>query len=137
MGTIEVCRNETGFLTSVDFSTGKTEQNPSITAHHKLVSGDFDAALIVGDDFLFSSSGLVAQALAKIPIVYIGPQRNNTSQKATISLLTVENGIFTDGSMNRMDQMEIALMPIDDISLTLPTELDLVAKLHQTVKSKS
>jgi formylmethanofuran dehydrogenase subunit B len=137
MGAIKVCREVTGFSTSVDFSNGKAEYDPTVTAQQKLISGDFDAALLIGDDSIFSSPGPVTKALAKIPFVYIGPQRNTISQKATISLLTTENGIFTDGSMNRMDMKEISLLPIDDSSLPLPSELDLITRIHQSVKNNS
>lgn len=137
MGAIEVCRKVTGFPNSVDFSNGKVEYNPTITAHQKLISGDFDAALIVGDDSIFTSPRPVTKSLTKIPTVYIGPQRNTTNQKVTISLLSAENGVFCDGVMNRMDQREITLLPIDDSSLPFLSELDLVSKIHQNVKNNS
>jgi formylmethanofuran dehydrogenase subunit B len=135
MGTLQVCQETTGYLTSVDFSSGKIEYNPQVTAQRKLVSGEFNAALIVGDDSLLTTPGPVGKALAKIPIVFIGPKRYYTAQKAAVSLISSENGIFSNGTMNRMDQKQMTLMPLDDTSLPFPTEFDLITKLHETIKN--
>jgi formylmethanofuran dehydrogenase subunit B len=112
MGALQNCQEITGFPTSVDFSAGTAEHSPQVTAQQKLVSGEFDVALIVGEDALVTTPRAVAKALANLPLIYIGPQRNYTSQKATVSLLSSENGISSTGTMNRMDQKEITLMPL-------------------------
>ena len=80
MGAMKICQETTGFPTSVDFSGKRIDHNPSLTAHHRLATGGFDVALIVGDDTLLTAPGPVAKALAKIPIIYIGPERNFTSR---------------------------------------------------------
>ena len=136
MGAIQVCQEITGFTGSVDFSSGKGEHDSQVTAYQKLLSGDIDAALIVGDDSVLSTPGPVAKVLAGLPIVFIGPRNKYTSKKATIALFSGENGIFSAGTMNRMDQKEMTLMPIDDISLTNPTEFNLISTLHESLKNK-
>jgi formylmethanofuran dehydrogenase subunit B len=135
MGALQNCQEITGFPTSVDFSSGAIEHNPQVTAQQKLVSGEFDAALIVGEDALLTTPRTVAKALANLPLVYIGSQHNYISQKATISLFSSENGISSTGTMNRMDQKEVTLMPLDNTSLPYPTEFELITKLHENVRN--
>jgi formylmethanofuran dehydrogenase subunit B len=135
MGALQNCQEITGFPTSVDFSAGTAEHSPQVTAQQKLVSGEFDVALIVGEDALVTTPRAVAKALANLPLIYIGPQRNYTSQKATVSLLSSENGISSTGTMNRMDQKEITLMPLENTSLPYQTEFELITKLHENVKN--
>jgi formylmethanofuran dehydrogenase subunit B len=135
MGSQKVSREITGFPPSIDFLSGRAEYHPQETAQNKLVSGEFDVALIVGDDSLLTLPGTVGKALSKIPMIYLGPQHHYTAEKATVSLLTSENGIYSNGTMNRMDQKKVTLMPLEGITSPFPTEFDLITKLHEHVRN--
>ncbi|MGY5873580.1 MAG: hypothetical protein RTV72_15130 [Candidatus Thorarchaeota archaeon] len=82
---------------------GKSETN----SMQKLVSGEFDTVLVVGDDVLVHLPGPAAKALSKTQIVYVGPPGGLTDKRAVVSIHTLNLMIAGSGTMTRVDMNDI------------------------------
>ena len=73
----------------------------------RLVSGEFDTVLVVGDDALAELPGPAAKALAKSKIVYVGPPGSLTDKRADVSIHTTNSMITGSRTMTRIDMTDI------------------------------
>ena len=73
----------------------------------RITSGEFDTALVVGDDVLAHLLGPAAKALAKTRIVYVGAPGGLTDLKATVSIHTMDPILVGSESMTRVDMNKI------------------------------
>lgn len=83
--------------------TGKYETN----SLQRLVAGEFDTVLIVGEDVLANLPGPVAKALSNTKIVYVGPPGGLTDNRALVSIHTMDTIITGLGTMTRVDMNDI------------------------------
>ena len=73
----------------------------------RIVSGEYDTVLIVGDDALAHLPGPAAKALVKSQIVYIGPPGGLTDKRANVSIHTTDQITSSSGTMTRIDMNQI------------------------------
>jgi len=83
--------------------SGKSETN----SLQKLVTGEFDTVLVVGEDVLAHLPGPAAKALSKTQIVYVGPPGGLTDKRAKVSIHTMDTIIAGSGTMTRVDMNDV------------------------------
>jgi len=103
------------------------------SSFQKIIAGEFDTVLVVGDDPLTSLPGPVARALAKSKIVYVGPPGGVTDKRADVSIHTTDLIIQGSESMTRLDQVEVGFKPWKGGSKSIATS-DVLKRLHELVK---
>jgi formylmethanofuran dehydrogenase subunit B len=108
------------------------KSTPSIS---NIAAGEFDVALIVGDDALVELPGSAAKALAQVPLVYIGPS-GITGSKARVSIYTTDDMVLGTGSMNRLDLVEIGLKQWNAQKEESLAEYDAVSQLLELVRKE-
>ncbi len=81
------------------------EENNTI---QRVVSGEFDVVLVVGDDVLANLPNIAAKALARTQIVYVGLPGGFTDNKAKVSIHTNDSMTAGLGTMIRVDMNEIS-----------------------------
>ncbi|MGY5859469.1 MAG: hypothetical protein RTU63_08865 [Candidatus Thorarchaeota archaeon] len=101
----------------------------------KIVSGEFDTVLVVGEDVLANLPGPAAKALAQKQIVYVGPPGGLTDKKAIVSIHTVDTMIAGSGTMTRVDMNEIGFKKWK-ASKDGNTIIDALSKLKELVSKK-
>ena len=100
-----------------------------------IVAGDFDAALVVGDDALVELPGSAAKALAQLPLVYIGPP-GITSGKARVSICITDDVITGIGTMNRLDLVEIEFKQWNSQKEEGLAEHDVMTRLLELIRKE-
>ena len=110
---------QTGFPMAVDFAPGYPCYRPREGAAVWLARREIDAALVVG-----SAAGLpaaVAQGLAAVPAVTIGPGASAAPFKLGVAIDTGVAGIHESGTAFRMDDVPLPLRaPLHAIAPPLP-----------------
>lgn len=101
----------------------------------RMISGEFDTTLVVGDDVLANLPGSAAKALAKTQIVYVGPPGGMTDKRAAVSVHTVDTMAAGSGTMTRVDMNEIEFKKWKT-SKDEGTISDVLLKLHKLVRKK-
>ncbi len=86
---------------------GVIKAKPEANSLQKITSGEFDTALVVGDDVLAHLPGPAAKALAKTQIVYVGAPGGWTDLKAKVSIHTTDPILVGSESMTRVDMNKI------------------------------
>ncbi len=101
----------------------------------KIVEGEFDTVLVVGDDALAMLPGSAAKALAKTNLVYIGRPGTLTDKKAKISIHTPDIITGIKSTMIRLDnqQVEFGSWTGDAVSEGM---IGILSKLNGFVKNK-
>jgi formylmethanofuran dehydrogenase subunit B len=98
---------QTGFPMAVDFGPGYPSYRPRDGAAAWLRRGGIDAALVVG-----SAAGIpaaIAQGLAAVPGIAIGPSASVASFKPAVAIDTGVAGIHESGTAFRMDDVPLPL----------------------------
>ncbi|MFW9804448.1 MAG: hypothetical protein ACFFFC_17450 [Candidatus Thorarchaeota archaeon] len=108
----------------------KTVDSDAGNTLSKLVGGEFDAALVVGDDLLVSLPGPAAKALARIPIIYVGPPGRITDGKASVSIHTTDCMLLGSGGMQRLDYVEVSFKQWIGRPKEAVDESDVLTRLH-------
>lgn len=101
----------------------------------KLVAGEFDTVLVVGEDVLANLPGTAAKALAKTQIVYVGPPGGLTDKRALVSIHTMDTMIAGSDSMTRVDMNEIKFKKWN-ASKEDDTISDVLTKLKELTQKK-
>jgi len=101
----------------------------------RITSGEFDTALVVGDDALAHLPGPAAKALARTQIVYVGAPGGLTDSKATVSIHTTDPILVGSESMTRVDMYKIEFKKWKDSKDNIVTS-DVLLKLHKLVSKK-
>ncbi len=109
--------------------TKKQDSQQSILT--KIANGEFDTALIVGDDVFSEIPGRAAKALRKSKIVYIGRSGGLTDSIADISIHTTDPIISGASTMIRIDLKKYELVTWNAEVLTIDKVL---GKIHELVK---
>ncbi len=112
-----------------------SKEKTRINSLQRIISGDYDTTLIVGDDVLANLPGPAAKALAKTKIVYIGPPGGLTDKRATASVHTLDTISAGTGTMTRVDMREIKFKKWK-ASKDVGTTTDIILKLHELVRKK-
>ncbi|MHA1925970.1 MAG: hypothetical protein ACW974_08645 [Candidatus Thorarchaeota archaeon] len=102
----------------------------------KLVNGEFDVALIVGDDSLVEVPGPAAKALAGIPLIYIGSPGGITDAKARVSIHISDSMLLGSGKMRRLDCIEISYKRWSVKPKNPVPESDVISRLHELVTKR-
>lgn len=100
-----------------------------------IAAGEFDVALIVGDDALVELPGTASKALSRVPIVYIGPP-GITGSKARVSIYTTDDIVMGIGTLNRLDFVEIGLKQWNAQKKECLAEHDVVSQLLELVRKE-
>jgi formylmethanofuran dehydrogenase subunit B len=112
-----------------------------MTANGKFIDGlmedEFDAALVVGEDVLATLPGHAAQKLADMPIIYVGPPTGITYEQAEVPLPTMNNILAAEGTMNRVDMVEMKLEPFGYDANGQMTEFEVLSKLVEMISKRS
>jgi formylmethanofuran dehydrogenase subunit B len=95
---------ESNAMGVVQFASEKLLKNPSTI--QDLVEGNFDTALVVGDDALAMLPGPAAKAIAKTNLIYIGSPGTLTDKKAKISIYSPDVITGVSNAMVRIDNQE-------------------------------
>ena len=115
----------------VKVTEGKSETN----SLQKIVTGEFDTVLVVGEDVLAHLLGPAAKALSKTQIVYVGPPGGLTDKRAIVSIHTMDSIIAGSGTMTRVDMNDIQLKKWK-ASKDNDTISDVLQKLKELVRKK-
>jgi formylmethanofuran dehydrogenase subunit B len=99
----------------------------------KLVDGEFDVAIVAGDDSLLELPGAATKALAKIPLIYIGPPGGITDTKARVSIYTTDSMLLGSGKMHRLDNVEISYKQWSAQPKEPIAESDVIFRLQELV----
>ncbi|MGQ4912743.1 MAG: hypothetical protein ACP6KW_11285 [Candidatus Thorarchaeota archaeon] len=86
---------------------GMLEGGPSSSILQRIISGEYDTVLVVGDDVLADLPGVAARAIASSRVVYVGPPGGLTDKRATVSVHTVDPMVAGSESMTRVDMTEV------------------------------
>jgi formylmethanofuran dehydrogenase subunit B len=100
----------------------------------KLVAGEFDVALVVGNDSLAELPGPAAKALASIQLIFFGPPGGITDAKARVSIHTGDSMLLGSGKMNRLDYVEVSYKQWSAQPKKPGTESDVISRLHELVE---
>ncbi len=103
---------------------------------HKLVNGEFDAALIIGDDALVEMPGLAAKALASLPLIYIGPPSGITDARARYSIRITDCMVLGSGKMHRLDYIEVPYKKWSVKPKQPADETDVISRLTELVTKR-
>ncbi|MFW9845383.1 MAG: hypothetical protein ACFFD6_01440 [Candidatus Thorarchaeota archaeon] len=112
------------------------DQHP-VNSLRRLVDGEFDAALIVGDDPLAELPGPAAKAFAGIPFVYVGPPGGITDAKARVSIHTTDSMVDGSGKMRRLDNTEMPFIQWSIRPKQPVLETDIISRLHEIMKERT
>ncbi len=99
----------------------------------RLVAGEFEAALIVGDDSLVELPGPAAKAFASIPLIYVGPPGGITDAKARVSIHVADSMLLGSGKMHRLDFVEVPYKQWSAHPKQPAAEFDVISRLHELV----
>ena len=122
---------ESNAMGVVNIAGNKLKQDfPSL---QKLITGEFDTTLVVGDDALEILPGLAAKALTKTNLIYIGRPGTLTDKKAMISIYPPDVIIGIPNTMIRLDNhpFEFSAWTGDDVPEGM---LGILSKLNDFVK---
>jgi len=101
-----------GATHAIEFSNGNPIRNPTTTnASSKLLSGEVDAALIVGSDPYVHLPRSIVKRLKEIPIIYVGERKTIVAKISEVNIPIAINGIESGGTIFRIDGEEIELTP--------------------------
>jgi formylmethanofuran dehydrogenase subunit B len=114
-------------------ATIKTLDGDGGNSLHNLVEGEFDVALVVGDDALASLPGPAAKALAHIPLIYVGSPGSITDSRAIVSIHTTDSMLLGSGEMQRLDHVEISFKQWYGQLKEPIAESDVISRLHELV----
>jgi formylmethanofuran dehydrogenase subunit B len=122
---------ESNAMGVIQIAGDKLGQNSNIL--QRIVDGEFDTTLVVGDDALATLPGPAAKALTKTNLVYIGRPGTLTDKKAKISIHTSDIITGITSILTRLDNQLIEFGPWDDEK---PTEgiTGVLSKLNDFVK---
>ncbi len=127
-GAEDVLAWQTGLTPSVDLGAGHPEALPAATsAADRLARGEADAAVVVGDVALDHWPAAAREALARIPLVFMGPPGNALASSAAVALLAGTVGLDEDGSVTRIDGVSLPVRAIR--ARRLPTEREWLGDL--------
>jgi len=100
---------QTGFPFAVDFGRGYPTYRPHAGAAERLAVRDVDAALVIGAPATLPAA--VAEGLAGIATVAIGPRASTAAWKPVVAVDTGVAGIHEGGTAFRMDDVPLPLRP--------------------------
>ena len=100
---------QTGFPFAVDFALGYPTYRPHAGAAERLAARDVDAALVIGTPATIPDP--VAQGLAGIATVAIGPRASGATWRPVVAVDTGVAGIHEGGTVFRMDDVPLPLRP--------------------------
>ncbi|MHA1930578.1 MAG: hypothetical protein ACTSV2_18550 [Candidatus Thorarchaeota archaeon] len=102
----------------------------------RLVDGEFDVALVVGEDALAILPGAAAKALANTKLIYIGPKGGLTDRKSVASIHTPDNIAIGLGTMTRIDMVDVELKAGGMDGSQSTSMLDIISSLHKILQAK-
>lgn len=108
---------------------GATKALKSRGTLKRLVHGEYDACLVVGNDPLAELPGPSAKAMAKTRLIYIGPKGTITGQNAELAIHSIDDIIAGTGKLLRLDELEVGLKPLDESSDKSLTELGIITRI--------
>lgn len=111
----------------------KTADSDTGNTLSKLVAGEFDAALVVGDDVLLNLPGPAVKALAPIPTIYVGSPGSITDSRAMVSIHTTDSMLLGSGTMQRLDYAEVSFKQWTGQPKEFINESDVLTRLHELV----
>ncbi|MEE8403352.1 MAG: formylmethanofuran dehydrogenase subunit B, partial [Candidatus Hydrothermarchaeaceae archaeon] len=136
-GFNEVCTWQTGYPFAVDFCRGYPRYNPGeTTANDMLRRGEADAALVVASDPVAHFPRKSVERISKIPLVYIGPHFNLTSELADIFIPSTFAGIETEGTAYRMDTVPLNARKVVDPPKGVLSDVEILEKILKEIKGK-
>jgi formylmethanofuran dehydrogenase subunit B len=105
---------QTGFSTSVDLVAGYPQSLPGAAANDRLLRGEADLALVVGDRHRREQDSPVSAALNQIPQVIINSQReeHGASETNRVWLRAALPGLEENGTIMRSDGVALPLRAI-------------------------
>jgi len=112
-----------------------SKEKTVINSLQRIISGDYDTTLIVGEDVLANLPGPAAKALSKTKIIYIGPPGGLTDKLAKVSVHTIDTISAGTGTMTRVDMRKIEFKKWQ-ASKDVGTTTDIIMKLHELVRKK-
>ncbi len=122
---------ESNAMGVVNIAGNKLKQD--LTSLQKLLAGEFDTTLVVGDDALAILPGPAAKALAQTNLIYIGRPGTFTDKKAMISIYSPDVITGIPNTMTRLDNQpfNFSAWTRDDVSEGM---LGILSKLNGFVK---
>ncbi|MFX1262398.1 MAG: hypothetical protein ACFFAZ_09945 [Promethearchaeota archaeon] len=102
----------------------------------KLVAGEFDAVLVVGDDTLLNLPGPAVKALARLPTIYVGSPGSITGRRAMVSIHTTNSMLLGSGTMQRLDYAEVSFKRWSGQPKKFVDESDVLTRLHDLVTKR-
>ncbi|MFO0901098.1 MAG: formylmethanofuran dehydrogenase subunit B [Pirellulales bacterium] len=131
-GADQVLLWRSGYAYAVDFARGYPRFGPGeYTASAVLERGECDAALVVSSDPLAHLSAPAAERLRRLPLVYLGPPHGQTWEAAEVRIPTSTVGVHTGGVAYRMDEVPVALGPVQPSRL--PSAAEVLRQLNQAL----
>jgi len=100
---------QTGFPLAVDFGRGAPRYAAGDAAHSLTASSGYAVALLLGDPATVPAP--IAQALARVQCVAVGPYASELAPTATVAVDTGVAGIHEAGLALRMDDVPLPLRP--------------------------
>lgn len=100
---------QTGFPFAVDFAGGAPAYRPHAGAAELLARSEVDVALVIGSPASVPAG--VAQGLARVSTVAIGPRASTAGFQPAIAVDTGVAGIHEGGTAFRMDDVPLPLRP--------------------------
>ncbi|MHA2141667.1 MAG: hypothetical protein ACXADC_04405 [Candidatus Thorarchaeota archaeon] len=102
----------------------------------KLVDGEFDAALVAGNDSIVELPGAAGETLAGMPIIYIGQPGGMTDKKARVSIYTTDSMLSGLGEMTRLDYVEMPYKKWSGQPNKPMVESDVISRLQELLKNE-
>jgi len=136
MGVIKSSSELAETTLALDFASGKPIPSGMKTTLQGLAVGEFDVALIVGNDALAELPGQAARGLANTRTIYIGSADGLMDHKALLSLRVTDDIMSGSGTMTRVDMKDIQLKIWGGNKHSTQNAFDIISQLHQLIRAK-
>jgi formylmethanofuran dehydrogenase subunit B len=121
---------------ALDYAGGQPQVMSGRNTLQRLSDGEFDVALIVGNDALISLPRDAAKGLAKTKIIYVGSSGGITNQGAALSIEVRDDIVLGSGELMRADMQDIHFKTWLSDADRMKSEFEVVKEIHQIVKAK-
>ncbi|MFW9959738.1 MAG: hypothetical protein ACFFDV_01885 [Candidatus Thorarchaeota archaeon] len=136
MGIIKSTKELFSTPFGIDFASGKPTPIEEGNTLQRLAAGEFDVALVVGNDALEILPGQAARGLANSNTIYIGSIGGLMDHRAHLSLRASDDIMFASGSMTRIDMKDMQLKPWGTTRTVTQNVFDVITRLHKLIQAK-
>ncbi|MHA1608162.1 MAG: formylmethanofuran dehydrogenase subunit B [Candidatus Freyarchaeota archaeon] len=138
IGFNHVATQTVGFPFGIDFSRGAPYSNPGETTFAEMLGrGEFDAALIIGSNPVFSFPIELVRKLVRKPLIVIDCFRTATVEHAQVAIPAAITGIEAGGIAYRMDSIPIILKDFLKPPEGVLSDAEIIKLLLEKVRSGS